>query len=199
MNIKLGQRRAFIYFLSFLLLLVPTLVKGQSNDQGAVVVQSWRRGNDKITEKHLTLDFNEGESEFEIDIPNEANTKSYRMSLKKVFTKTPTRTSMQCWSITLDNLFEYKGGGFILGGNLLSIEAGYGDNIPGFENIFCPLDPPTVFDKGHLAIKKARKFLVEGFSVELNVLKYVYDEKAIRMKNLSIAIDLKNQTDTKSK
>lgn len=184
-----------------LLLIYSTSVLSQtsapSNDD-RVLVNSWKLGNGKIQEqtKHLTLDANINEYEYEIfDASKE---RRFRLSFRREDVKTLKQPFVRCWfaafrEVSKDRRF----GGNLVGYDLFDPTGpGTGDYFPqeAWASVFGPIEKPNRLLDGHLyPIKMERIFLIEKFVVILRVTDYQYDSNENKLNKLDLVVEVKNQ------
>jgi hypothetical protein len=169
-----------------------------SSNENGVLVNSWKRGNSRISEQRMTVNLDRDMDEYEFDIYDTTKQKHYRLHLRQFFMNTIRKPSIPCWSATLKEVTrDAKTGGNIIGYNLLTPEGpGVGHYFPReiWAGALCPVEKPQgIMDNSLYPIKAERKFLVENFSVVMQVLDYELDEQANRLSKVTLRVELKNQ------
>lgn len=157
---------------------------GQSNvasNEDLVSVQSWKRGNRSLQARAIELSLSSS-YQYEWDLYSVSKDPLFRLRLRLVNRSTLRGANFSCWSADLREITtERTSGATLLGPYLLNSEGpGRGDYFPNddWAAFICPLDNPSkILDGPMYPIKTTRRFMIEGFSLELRVTDYRLDKR----------------------
>ena len=198
----LFQRRKLISVAAILAIIVSCLICANAHsatqDSDVVRINSWKKGNTKISEKVFTLMLASDTAEYEFDFYSIAiPEKHFKARFRKQNLKTVRNTSLKCWVASLREVSADVAGVNLLGSNLLSVEGpGPVDNFPREEwgGVFCPIEEPNrVLDGPIYPMRTKRNFYIEGFVLQLQVIDYQPDKHRNQLGNMELKVSLSNR------
>jgi hypothetical protein len=170
-----------------------------SQDSEVVMVQSWKRGDSKVSEQVLDASLKADQAQYEFDIFTAPDKdKHFRLRLRQSVESTVRTPGLPCWIADFREISKDEvSTGNQIGYNLLSAEGpGVGDNFPREEwaGYFCPIEKPNkVLDGLFYPMRAVRRFLIESFVLDLQVVDYDLAKQQKKLRNVQLRITFSNQ------
>ncbi|HKP68662.1 MAG TPA: hypothetical protein VJV05_05220 [Pyrinomonadaceae bacterium] len=194
---------AVVSSLIVVLTMASAVVHGQAVEgptgNNQVEIKTWMIGEDRVSPRTINLHLDNTVNEYEAQIETVSRKRRFRLQLARGFTKTPLRSNINCWFVSLRELVRNdKAGGDFVGHELLAVEGpGIGDSFSKEDRAgtLCPTEPPKrPFDDSLYPMKMRRTFLIEKFKLTVEVTDFSYNPTTNRLEKLSLSIAVRNQT-----